>query len=227
MIVGILLRLNTLLVVTVSGFLAGIIADMTSQDILIILGKSFLDNRNITFIMLLPLAIIGLLERHGLEDCARSWIAQIKSATAGRLLIVYLFLRETTAALGLNSLGGHTQMVKPLLAPMVEATTERRYGMINKNIRYRLYAMSAATDNIGLFFGEDIFVAFGAVVLMQRTLQNLSVNVKTYEIALWGLPTALCAFFIHATRLVLLDKAILSQSGKSKGDRSEKFKEKR
>lgn len=47
-------------------------------------------------------------------------IAKIHSATAGRLLIVYLFVREATAALGLTSLGGHPQMVRPLLAPMAE-----------------------------------------------------------------------------------------------------------
>lgn len=64
--------------------------------------------------------MIGLLERHGLKERAQAWIAKIHSATAGRLLIVYLFVREATAALGLTSLGGHPQMVRPLLAPMAE-----------------------------------------------------------------------------------------------------------
>lgn len=40
-------------------------------------------------------------------------IAKIRSATSGRLLIVYLFIREATAALGLTSTGGHPQMVRP------------------------------------------------------------------------------------------------------------------
>jgi hypothetical protein len=48
--------------------------------------------------------VIGLLERHGLKERAQAWIAKIHSATAGRLLIVYLFVREATAALGLTSL---------------------------------------------------------------------------------------------------------------------------
>ncbi|MFN2767904.1 5-oxoproline transporter, DUF969 family subunit, partial [Escherichia coli] len=78
------------------------------------------------------------------------------------LLIVYLFVREITAAIGLTSLGGHPQMVRPLLAPMAEGATENRYGDLPERTRHRLRAMSAATDNVGLFFGEDIFVAFGA-----------------------------------------------------------------
>ncbi|MDO2296251.1 DUF969 family protein, partial [Escherichia coli] len=71
-------------------------------------------------------AVIGLLERHGLKERAQAWIAKIHSATAGRLLIVYLFVREATAALGLTSLGGHPQMVRPLLAPMAEGGAEKR-----------------------------------------------------------------------------------------------------
>ncbi|WP_163367129.1 5-oxoproline transporter, DUF969 family subunit, partial [Escherichia coli] len=84
------------------------------------LGEGFLNTRNLPFILLLPLAVIGLLERLGLKERAQAWIAMIHSATAGRLLIVYLFVREATAALGLTSLGGHPQMVRPLLAPMAE-----------------------------------------------------------------------------------------------------------
>jgi hypothetical protein len=38
-------------------------------------------------------------------------------------------------------------------------------------MRQRIRAMSAATDNVGLFFGEDVFVAFGAIVLMQTILR--------------------------------------------------------
>jgi uncharacterized membrane protein len=37
--------------------------------------------------------------------------------------------------------------------------------------------MSAATDNVGLFFGEDVFVAFGAIVLMQTILRAEGIEV--------------------------------------------------
>ncbi|XLM23020.1 DUF969 family protein, partial [Chromobacterium piscinae] len=32
--------------------------------------------------------------------------------------------------------------------------------------------MCAATDNVGLFFGENLFVAFGAVILMHTFLHE-------------------------------------------------------
>ena len=165
-VVGFVLRFNPVLVVIISGIVTGVAAQMPIATILEKLGEGFLNTRNLPFILLLPLAVIGLLERHGLKERAQAWIAKIHSATAGRLLIVYLFVREATAALGLTSLGGHPQMVRPLLAPMAEGAAEKTLGPLPGSIRYRLRAMSAATDNVGLFFGEDIFVAFGAIALM-------------------------------------------------------------
>lgn len=177
--------------------------------------------------MLLPLAVIGLLERHGLKQRAQTWIAQIKTATAGRLLIIYLFVREITAALGLTSLGGHPQMVRPLLAPMAEGASESRYGELSPEIRHRLRAMSAATDNVGLFFGEDIFVAFGAIIFMHNFMQeSAGIQTEPLHIALWGIPTAIAAFLIHSARLIRLDRqlarelsAINSQAINARGDR--------
>ena len=155
-VVGFVLRFNPVLVVIVAGIITGLAALMPLDVILEKLGEGFLNTRNLPLILLLPLAVIGLLERHGLKERAQAWIAKIKSATAGRLLIVYLFVREITAAMGLTSLGGHPQMVRPLLAPMAEGAAENRYGELPERTRHRLRAMSAATDNVGLFFGEDI-----------------------------------------------------------------------
>ncbi len=179
-------------------------------------------------ILLLPLAVIGLLERHGLKQRAQAWIAQIKTATAGRLLIVYLFVREVTAALRLTSLGGHPQMVRPLLAPMAEGASENRYGALPPEVRHRLRAMSAATDNVGLFFGEDIFVAFGAIIFMHNFMQeSAGIQTEPLHIALWGIPTALSAFLIHSARLIRLDRqlarelrVINSEAMKAKGEPS-------
>ena len=136
------------------------------------------------------------------------WISSIKAATAGRLLIVYLFVRELTAAVGLTGLGGHPQMVRPLLAPMAEGATEARYGKLSDATRFKLRAYSAATDNVGLFFGEDIFVAFGAIVLMVTFLKEAGIVVEPMHVAVWGIPTAICAFLIHGFRLWLLDRRL-------------------
>lgn len=105
-VVGFLLRFNPVLVVIIAGIVTGLAAHMPIATILEKLGEGFLNTRNLPFILLIPLAVIGLLERHGLKERAQAWIAKIRSATSGRLLIVYLFIREATAALGLTSTGG-------------------------------------------------------------------------------------------------------------------------
>lgn len=212
-IAGFVLRANPVLVVIVAGIITGIAAAMPLDKILATLGSGFIKTRNLPLILLLPLAVIGLLERYGLKEHAQASIARIHSATAGRLLIVYLFVREISAALGLTSLGGHPQMVRPLIAPMAEGATENRYGSIPDKLRYKIRAMAAATDNVGLFFGEDVFVAFGAIVLMQTILRGEGIEVNPLHMALWGIPTAISAFIIHAWRLRRLDRQIERELG--------------
>jgi len=207
-IAGFALRFNPMLVVIVTAIGRAFAAGFPLDKVLAAIGTGFIKTRNLPLIILLPLAVIGLLERHGLRQHAQNWISSIKSATAGRLLIVYLAARQLTAAIGLTSLGGHPQMVRPLLAPMAEGATENRYGKLSGKVREKLRAMSAATDNVGLFFGEDIFVAFGAIVLMTTFLKEAGIEVEPIHVALWGIPTAISAFAIHAFRLHRLDKQL-------------------
>jgi len=98
--------------------------------------------------------------------------------------------------------------VRPLIAPMAEGAAEVRYPQLTDQVRHRIRAMSAATDNVGLFFGEDVFVAFGAIILMQTFLRAEGLEVDPLHIALWGIPTAVTAFIIHAWRLHRLDAQI-------------------
>ncbi|SFU44383.1 DUF969 domain-containing protein [Xenorhabdus koppenhoeferi] len=205
-IIGFIIRFNPVLVVTIAGLITGLAANMSIIDILEKLGSGFINTLNLSLTILFPLVIIGLLERHGLKEQAQKSIAHIKTVTTGRLLIIYLFIRETSAALGLTSLGGHPQMVRPLLAPMAEGAAENQYGELPDSVRHRIRAMSAATDNIGLFFGEDIFVAFGAIIFMHNfMLESGGIQTEPLHIALWGIPTAICAFLIHSVRLYRLD----------------------
>jgi uncharacterized membrane protein len=207
-IAGFLLRANPALVVVAACAVTGLAAAMPVTRMLEALGTAFIKTRNLPLIYLLPLAAIGLLERFGLKEHAQASIAKVRSATTGRLLIVYLFVRELSAAFGLTSLGGHASMVRPLIAPMAEGAAETRNGALSERLRHRIRALAAATDNVGLFFGEDIFVAFGAIVLMQTILRAEGIEVNPLHMALWGLPTALFAFVIHGWNLYLLDLQI-------------------
>jgi uncharacterized membrane protein len=64
-------------------------------------------------------------------------------------------------------------------------------------------ALAAATDNIGMFFGEDAFIAFGAVLLIQRFYADHGVDLQPAAIAVWCLPTAVAAFLIHGVRIAV------------------------
>ena len=214
-ILGFALRAHPVLVVIAACAVTGLAASMDVEHLLAVLGAAFIKTRNLPLIVLLPLAAIGLLERYGLKEHAQASIARIKSATTGRLLIVYLAIREISAAFGLTSIGGHPNMVRPLIAPMAEGAAENRYPALTDPLRHRIRAMSAATDNVGLFFGEDVFVAFGAIVLMQTILRGEGIEVDPLHIAMWGIPTAVTAFIIHSWRLHRLDAHIARAMMKS------------
>jgi uncharacterized membrane protein len=207
-VAGFVLRFNPMIVVIGAAIVTACAAGFGPLATLNAIGTGFLKTRNLTLAVILPLATIGLLERHGLRQHTQNWIRRFRNATAGQLLIAYLAVRELAAALGLTGLGGHATMVRPLLAPMVEGAAEARHGRLPDRIRYRLRALAAATDNVGLFFGEDIFVAFGAVVLITTFLHEAGIDVEPLKVAMWGIPTAGIAFVVHAWRLYRLDAAL-------------------
>jgi uncharacterized membrane protein len=223
-VVGFAARLNPLLTVVAAALVTGVAAVIApgvtpavllagAGETLAVLGKGFKDNRYISVTwMILPL--IGLLEREGLQERARVLIQKLKSATTGRLLLIYLVIRQGTAALGLTSLGGHPQMVRPLIAPMAEAAAEARDPGLSDGSRNRVKAFAAATDNIGLFFGEDIFIAIASILLIKGFLEANGIIVSPLNLSLWAIPTAIAALLIHGTRLLLLDRALAREAAR-------------
>lgn len=125
--------------------------------------------------------------------------------------MLYLALRQLTASIGLTSLGGQAQMVRPLIAPMAEAAAEARYGELPDKTRHLIDAHAAGVDNIGVFFGEDIFLAMGSVLLIKGFLEQNGIVLQPLAIALWAIPTALSVFVIHGIRLMLLDRRLKKQ----------------
>ena len=205
-ILGFALRLNPMLVVPVAALATGLLAGMDVVEVVSKLGKEFNDSRAI-IIPWVVLPVIGLLERYGLQQRARAVIVRFHAATVGRLLILYLLYRQTISAIGLHSTAGHPQTVRPLVAPMAVAAAERQ-APLDDAARQRIKAQAAATDNVGLFFGEDIFIAIGSIVLIQQTLEHYGISLSPLHLALWAIPTAVGAFLIHGSRLLLLDRAL-------------------
>jgi uncharacterized membrane protein len=136
----------------------------------------------------------------------------MRGATTGRLLLGYLAFRQILAALGLIAVGGHAQMVRPLVAPMAEAAAEKAHGKLDDATTDRVRAMSAATDNVGVFFGEDIFIAIASILLIQGSLASFGIELTPFELSVWAIPTAICAFLIHGSRLLLFDRQLQRSS---------------
>ncbi len=209
-VVGFALRFNPLLVVAVAAIATGLLAHMPFLKVLATLGHGFNENRYVSIIWIV-LPVIGLLERYGLQQRARTLIANMRGATAGRLLVAYLALRQIFSALGLTSVMGHPQTVRPLLAPMAVAAAEKQHGKLDEDIAEGVKAMAAATDNVGLFFGEDIFVAIGSILLIQGSLASFGIPLTPFQLSVWAIPSAICAFLIHGTRLLLVDRRLGSR----------------
>ena len=212
-VVGFALKLNPMLVVTASALVTGLVAGMGPVEVVSTFGKAFNDNRIIAIVWIV-LPVIGSLERFGLQQRAASLIRSLKGATVGKLLILYLAYRQVTAAIGLHSTAGHPQTVRPLVAPMALAAAEKQHGELSDEEADQVKAQAAATDNVGLFFGEDIFFAIGSIVLIQATLATYGYDLTPLELALWAIPSAIGAFLIHGFRLWRFDRSLAKREGK-------------
>jgi uncharacterized membrane protein len=220
-VIGFALRLNPLLVVLAAGLVTGIASGMDLVQVVGAIGKAFTSNRYMA-VGWLVLPVVGVLERAGLRERADQLVRSIRVATAGRVLLAYFVIRQAAAALGLTSLGGHVQMVRPLVAPMAEAAAERQttggHDALPDRIRFWIRAHAAAADNIALFFGEDIFIAIGSILLMKGFLAQNGFDLEPLSLAVWAIPTALLALAIHGARLMRLDRALGSLAMKTERD---------
>jgi uncharacterized membrane protein len=274
---GFALRFNTLLVVMAAGIVTGLVAGMSFNEIMEAFGRYFVENRYMTLPVVLMVPLIGLLERHGLQERAVTLIRKAKALTAGRIILLYAGLRQLSVALGINigSGGAHAGLVRPLVAPMAEAaarqqgllqaeaagalqaeTAARQQGLLHigavtgsdaepagrkmagaKEVQLSLGAAprelsgktsevirahAAAGENIGNFFGEDIFIAVGAVLLMKGFFDAVGLEVGLWPMALWGIPTALVAFGVLAWRMRALDRKIAREGRENAAERNPK-----
>jgi uncharacterized membrane protein len=207
-ILGFATRRNPLLVVGVAGIVTGLLGKLSPREVLAAFGDGFASSRAVT-IFVITLPVIGLLERNGLQEQARTLIARLGKLTTGRFLTLYLGLRQLTAAFGLTSIGGPAQSVRPMVAPMAEGAAERRHGPLPERARERIRSYSSSADTVGLFFGEDCFLAIGSILLITGFVNTTyGTHLEPLSLALWAIPTALCAFLIHGARLLRLDRTL-------------------
>lgn len=213
--VGFAFRFNTLSVVMAAGVVTGLVAGMSFNEIIELFGKYFVENRYMTLPIALMVPVFGLLERHGLQEHAERLIRRAKAATAGRVLLLYTAVRQISISLGVN-IGGHAAAVRPLVAPMAEGAARARHGELPTQTSEAIRAHAAAAENVGNFFGEDIFIAVGAILLMKGFFEAQKIEVSVWAMALWGIPTAVVAFAVMGWRAHVLDRRVAREVAQAK-----------
>ena len=217
-VLGLAFRFNPLIVVIVAGFATGLVSGMNFIDILDIIGKAFVINRYMSlFILLLP--VIGLLERHGLREQAERFILNLKGATAGRIMLLYMIFRQVTGALGMQ-LGGHPSFIRPIVSPMAEAAVAKGQTL-PQSVLDEIRGMAATSDNYGNFFGQLMFIAAGGLLLIKGVMEQTGYTVDLITMALYAVPTGVVALIIAGTRYALFDRRMAKKLNEAANTKSE------
>ncbi|WP_440862759.1 DUF969 domain-containing protein [Staphylococcus shinii] len=192
-ILGFLFKIDTIAVILIAAVVTGLVSGLDFYSILETLGKAFVDNRLVTlFILTLPM--VGLIERFGLKKQASNMIGKVKRVTSGRLMTIYLLIREIAGVASIR-IGGHPQFVRPLINPMVQGALKTRYNLKDDEVDEadieKIKAQTSAMENYGNFFGQNLFVGAAGVLLMVGTFQSLGIKVDAIELVLASVPIAL------------------------------------
>ncbi|MGL5956212.1 MAG: 5-oxoproline transporter, DUF969 family subunit [Brevinema sp.] len=202
-LIGFILKLDTIAVVIIAAIATGLVSGMDFPEILSVLGESFVSTRYMS-IFLITLPAIGLLESNGLRNTATRLIQQIKNATVGNILSIFMFARTGLSIFGVR-LGGHIQFIRPVLFPMLDSVASKKYAL-NQKRQDQLKAVACAIENYGNFYGQNVFIANAGVLLVVGTLQELGFVVKNTDIAFYSMPIA-----FSAVLLVLLQSSFISK----------------
>lgn len=205
-IVGFILKLDTLAVVVVAGLATGLVAGMSPMQILDTLGTAFITNRTATlFILTLP--AIGLCERNGLKDKAVDFITSLKNATTGRLIAIWQIIRTVASAFSLR-IGGHPQFIRPLINPMAQAAAEVQYGKLDEKTQDEIKGMCAGSENYGNFFAQNCFMGASGTLLIVSTLTEQGYPVDALQIAGQSVPIAVLSVVVGVIYALLFDQIL-------------------
>lgn len=213
-IVGFILKLDTLAVVVVAGLATGLVAGMSPIEILDTLGNAFITNRTATlFILTLP--VIGLCERNGLKDKAVDFIRSLKNATTGRLIIVWQTVRTVASAFSLR-VGGHAQFIRPLINPMAQAASIAKYGELDEKTEDQIKGLAAGSENYGNFFAQNCFMGSSGTLLIVTTLSEQGYPVDALQIAGQSVPIAVISLVVGIIYALIFDQTMKRRYGSKK-----------
>ena len=205
-IVGFILKLDTLAVVVVAGLATGLVAGMSPMKILETLGTAFITNRTATlFILTLP--VIGICERNGLKDKAVDFITSLKNATTGRLIAIWQIIRTLASAFSLR-IGGHPQFIRPLINPMAQAAAVVQYGKLDEKTEDDIKGMCAGSENYGNFFAQNCFMGSPGTLLIVSPLTEQGYPVDALQIAGQSVPIAVFAVIVGVIYALIFDQIL-------------------
>ena len=212
-IIGFLLKLDTIAVVLTAGVITGIVGGLGFGEILETLGEAFITNRYMT-IFFVTLPIIGLLEKYGLKERAASLIGNLKTATTGKILSFYMVLRTIAAALSLR-IGGHVEFIRPLIYPMAEGAAKNKYGELSEEETEDIKGLSASVENYANFYGQNVFIAAGGVLLIVGTLNELGVEVSEKDVSKAAIPIAIIGIILAVIQFRIFDRKLEKSKNKN------------
>lgn len=212
-IVGFMLKKDTIATVVIAGIVTGLIGGMTLFEILETLGKSFITQRTATlFVLTLP--VIGVCERYGLKDKAVDLIKKAKKATAGRVITIYQVIRTVAAAFSLR-LGGHPQFIRPLINPMAQGAAIAQYNEVDAESEDLIKGYCAASDNFGNFFAQNCFMGASGTLLIVTTLVEQGYEVNALQIAMMSIPVAVISVLAGMVHNHFLDVKLKNRAAKA------------
>lgn len=207
-VIGFILKFDTIATVLVAGVVTGLVGGLNFIEILGVIGSSFVKMRYMS-LFLLTLLVIGSLERYGLRERAAYLINNLKSATAGAVFSTYTSIRLVLAAFSFR-LGGHVQFIRPLINPMANGAASNKHGALNDKSLELIKGYSAASENYGNFFGQNVFIASSGVLLIVGTLEENGIIATAADVSVWSIPIAVAAGVLALIQNVLVDKRIAS-----------------
>lgn len=215
-IVGFILKWDTIATVVAAGIITGLIAmmngTMTFVGIFETLGSSFISQRTAT-LFALTVGIIGICERYGLKAKATDFIKKFSKLTTGGLLSVWLVIRTLSAAFSLR-LGGHVQFIRPIILPMAEGAAYAKFGEIDEKGEDEIKGAAAATENYGNFFAQNCFMGSSGTLLIVSTLTAQGYEVDALQIAAASWPIAIVIMLVGIASNFFVDRKLVARYAK-------------
>jgi uncharacterized membrane protein len=209
-LVGFALKLRTTIVVVTAAILTGMIAGLPlftlgeREGIVNMLGRAFADNRLMT-LFLVTLPAIGLSERHGLQERSAAWIRRIRTATVGRLCILYQQFRILHGILGLRLIG-HASFVRPLIFPMSAGAAAKSEKEVPPEKLEIIKAANSASENYGNFYGQNLSIVQPGILLVYGVMNGLGYDVSLLRLILFTIPVVLLSVILGSIQFLRLDQ---------------------